>query len=107
MQRRLEVVCVDDYESVLDNVLFKDVYYGDADIQQVVIFNNSPITSNYLISLDAKKSCSITVSGSLALSIKGNVHVKACDFQNQFQISPSQVNITDGRHSLIFYVVCW
>lgn len=92
----LEVIDPADNELSLNRVSFKNVYYGDTDTQKIVVFNNSPVNSNYLISLDPMKSHCITVGNSLAITIKRGELNKSTfelsDLKNLFQVSPSQVH---------------
>lgn len=93
VQRTLEVVDITDNKSVINRLSFKNIYYGDTDIYRVILFNNSPVNSNYLISVNPKKSHSITVGGSLALTIRKGILEKTSDLENMFEISPNQVNM--------------
>ena len=95
VQRILDVMEITDNHSIVNKVVFKDIFYGNCDIQQILLFNNSPVYSNFMITFNSEKSHCISIGGSLAITMKTSQFQQSShqieNLEHIFQVVPKQV----------------
>jgi len=80
------------HDHLVDKVIFSNIFYGDYDIQKLVLYNNCPVISNFKVMLVKEKSHSISIGSSLAVAITSPEASKGISYmEDTFQVLPSQV----------------
>ena len=95
VKRTLEILDPCDMKLRLNKLSFKNVYYGSVVSQQIILFNNSPVSSDYISILDDSMSECVNMSESLAV---GYTKSRICgdkqrspDLNSLFDVSPKKV----------------
>ncbi len=92
VQRELKVLNITNLTSILDKVVFKNIYYGNIDVQKVILFNDSPVSSHFAVVFDQEKSYCIHDQGSVAIAMTDhhNTH-QIKNLEHIFQVNPDHV----------------
>lgn len=97
IERALEVFDVQEPEKQIKQLSFNQVYYDSVVTKKIVLFNNSPIASDFVISIDEKMSECVIKSQNLALAltkcdfIKEGQEATPC-LESLFKIHPQNVS---------------
>ena len=100
IERALEVLDIQEPEKQINQLSFNQVYYGSVVTKKVVLFNNSPIASDFVINVDEKMSECVNKSQNLALALtkfdfnKDEQETAPC-LESIFKIHPQNVSLID------------
>ena len=92
VQRQLQLLNVTNQSCVMNKLIFSNIFFGDYDIQKVVLYNNGPVISNFKVVLEKEKSHSIAIGGSLAIAMTNqDASQQISNVEDTFQVSPCEV----------------
>lgn len=97
VERRLEILDPHDSEKHINKLSFNRVYYGSMVTGKVILFNNSPVASDFIVTIDEKMSECVDKSKNLAIaltkfdSINENQAIAPC-LDSVFKASPQKVS---------------
>lgn len=106
IERKLEVVDLQEKEQI-KRLCFDHVYYGSVITKKLILSNNSPIASDFIIVIDEKMSECINKSKSLALTFTKcdsteRDEENAPSLDSIFEISPNKVGVAVTSLQLVY-----
>lgn len=96
VKRALEILDVQEPEKQINQLSFNHVYYGSVITKKVVLFNNSPIPSDFVISINEEMSECVNKGRNLAMALMRCDSIKEGQertprFDSIFKVHPQKV----------------
>lgn len=96
VKRTLEILNLQDME--VDKLSFSNVYYGSTISKKLIIYNNSPIVTDFVIFIDKNLSECVNMSKGLAMAVtkfesKKSVREQEPSMDAVFNVSPHKVHM--------------
>lgn len=98
VERTLDILDVQEPEKQINQLPFNHVYYGSVVTKKIVLFNNSPIPSDFVISIDEEMSECVNKGRNLAMalmrceSINPEQETTPC-LDSIFKVHPQKVSL--------------
>ena len=94
VKRALEFLDPSDIKLQLDRISFGSMYYGSVASRKVILFNNSPMVSDYISVFDDKLSGYVNVNECLAMAEQYTMNEQGTQFDLDLlvDISPNRVS---------------
>lgn len=112
MKRVLQVLDPHDLEMHVKKVSLNPVYYGGVVSKKLLLYNNSPISSDFTIIMDKEMSECVNMNKSLALTftkheLKRTNEEEAPCLDVLFEVSPNKVSCVKNKWYTVWFLWAW